>query len=108
MFMHVVQATKGQIKKIEDKYFSNINKLLQSTKCSYDDEDEIYFISVEHFINTSSMSFQVRNNGTKPMFFSLSKGGTRYEVAYPEGKLYENLKRISDKVIADWKEGSEL
>ena len=45
---------------------------------------------------------------SKPTFFSLTKGGTRYDVYYPEGKLFENLKQINDKVIADWKEGSEL
>ena len=108
MLMNVVQATEGQIKKIEDKYFSNLTKLLQSTECSYDDEDNIYFITVKHFINPSSMSFQMRRDGTQPMFFGLSKGGTRYDVSYPEGKLFENLKQIGEKAIAAWKEGSEL
>jgi len=108
MFLNVVQATKEQIEKIENKYFTNINKLLQEVKCSYDSEDNIYFITVPCFFNSSSMSFQVRNSGTTPMFFSLTKGGTRYDVLFPHGKLLYNLQSISDKAIAAWKEGSEL
>lgn len=108
MFLNVVNATAGQIETIENKYFTNIKKLLQTVDCSYDDDDEIYFITVTSFINTSTMSFQVRNNGTTPMFFSLTKGKTRYEIAYPEGKLLENLKDIGKKAIESWAAGSAL
>ena len=105
MFLNVVVATKEQIEKIENKYFAEPTALLDHTKCTYDQEDEIYFIRIKHPELAAVMEFQMRS---KPTFFSLTKGGTRYDVYYPDGKLLEHLRFIGEIAIKNWILGSEL
>ncbi len=104
--MASVNATPGQIEKIEIKYLPT-SASLKDVRCAYDDEDEIYFISgTAFFDDTTHMGWQVRRG--RPMFFGLTRDRTCYKVAYPAGALHDVLKEIGDKAIADWIAGNSL
>jgi len=101
--LNVVTATPEQTEKIAKKYTPTIG----TVKCSYDNEDNIYFLSGKcGLLKNASASWQVRSG--RPMFLEVTKGGTRYDIPYPEVNLFASLKKISDKTIDDWKAGSEL
>ena len=106
-------ATEEQIEKIIEKHLKRVYH------CSYshDDEDGIGFIwcsssllGIDHTTAVLSglpiLQWQVR--GKSPMFFSLQKGGKRYDVYYPEGELLKRLKEITTKTIDAFSKGAEI
>ena len=101
MMLNVVEATKGQIAKIDEKY---IPTTFKKVKVVYNDT---FFITVECL--TYSYEYQVSRDG-EPCFVGLRRGQSRYDINYPEkdSKLYIALKGIADQYIKEWDEGNLL
>lgn len=103
--MNTVQATPGQIEKINQKY---VPGLFSSVNVVYDGEDHIFFITVD--CATYSVACQVMNSRRLPECISVRKGDSRYDVRNPDptSPLYTRLKELSDKAIKDWEDGNLL
>jgi len=109
MLCNVAEATDGQVERINKEYVTKTKFFYE--KCTYDQEDDIYFITVKPSFFDTTISFQVRQKGSHPCFFSLQKGKSRYDISYVDIRhmeLYHKLKIISDRLIKDWNTGNLL
>jgi hypothetical protein len=99
----VINANNEQIQRIYDKH---VKKRCFSLKYSYDDEDDIGFVSFRTF-SGKRVEFQFKND--LPCFVSFyNNGSTRYDIAYPKGDLFHRLKEIGLRAQEKWKKGLDI
>lgn len=113
MMLNRTPASQDQIDKICHKHLKRVYGL----KYSYDGEDDIGFVWCctnpfisDHYnavkMGVGILQWQVRNG--EPMFFSFQKGSASYDVSYPNGKLYERLKKLSNKAKNNFWKGNQI
>ena len=112
MFYNTIEANEDQIEKILKKHLFRV----KDTSYTYDDKDGIGYIhcySATRFggykytpKDYCKMTWQLRGN--RPMFFSLHRENTRYDIYRPEGMVLERLIEISKKAVDKWEKGQEI
>ncbi|MCK9575508.1 MAG: hypothetical protein WC979_02065 [Candidatus Pacearchaeota archaeon] len=111
--LSVSNATAEQIERILEKH---LNKVFHMTY-SHDDEDNIGFVwcsssitGINHYransLGVGILQWQFRGN--TPCFFSLQKGGKRYDVSYPKDDLLKRLTELSIKAKRNFEKGGEI
>lgn len=77
-------------------------------KYSYDDEDDIGFVSCYSILG-AFIQFQFRKQ-KNPMFFSIRPGGNSisYDVSYPDGKLLDRLLELGFKAKDHFWKGGQI
>lgn len=98
----IVSCSSEQIEKIYNKH---LKPLVFDLKYSYDDEDEIGFVSAKS-IWGAKISFQMRRN--TPCFFGLVVENIRYDVNYPKEKMKDRLTELGLKASKDFWEGGQI
>ena len=105
MFYTVIPTSKEQAKKLFDKHCAKI----KSSSFSYDDEDDIGFVSLKTKTGKGIL-YQLR--GDEPMFVEFTGfGRIRYDISYPKelnNDLYEMLKTYGIKAKNNFWEGGEI
>ncbi|MFA5153771.1 MAG: hypothetical protein WC554_14515 [Clostridia bacterium] len=101
-----IPASQEQIDAI---YRKHIKLPVFFANYSYDNEDNIGFVSCYSLLG-AFIEFQVIRNQTTPMFFSIRPGGNNisYDVSYPKGKLLERLTEISNKARDHFWKGGQI
>lgn len=99
-----INASPEQIEKI---YFKHLKCKVLNLEYSYDDDDDIGFVSCYSLLN-GLINFQFRKK--KPCFFSIRPGGNSisYDISYPEGKLLERLTEIGLKAEKNFWDGGQI
>jgi hypothetical protein len=99
-----INASQEQIYKIYQKH---LRFPVFSLKYSYDIEDNIGFVSFYVF-KGHKVNYQIRNN--KPCFveFEMMCSNIRYDIHYPEGKVYDRLKELGIKAQKHFWKGGQI
>jgi hypothetical protein len=100
-----IQSSQEQVDAI---YRKHLVLRVFELKYSYDDEDDIGFVSCYSLLG-ALIEFQFRGQ-KKPMFFSIRPGGNTisYDVSYPEGKLLDRLTELGNKARDHFWKGGQI
>lgn len=97
---------------IDAIYHKHLKLPVFNLKYSYDDEDDIGFVSCYSLLG-AYIEFQFSGQ-KKPMFFSLRPGGfsnvstISYDVSYPDEKLLERLTELGNKARDHFWKGGQI
>lgn len=106
-FWTTINASKEQIEKIYSKHLSGIFFKPLNLKYSYDNDDNIGFVSF-YTLRGHRVEYQFRDH--KPYFveFQMVTGDIRYDIHYPKGPIYDCLKEIGLKAEKHFWKGGEI
>jgi len=99
-----VNASDDQIKKIYNKH---LKFPVFNLKYAYDDEDNLGFVSF-YVLCGHRVEYQFRKQ--KPCFveFQMLSSKIRYDIPYPEGPIFDRLKKLGLKAEKNFWAGGEI
>lgn len=97
----VIESSKEQIEKLYKKHC-----FVVTSSYNYDDEDNVGFVTL-HTLTGKMIEYQFRSG--KPCFVEFTGfGNIRYDIAYPEGKMFDFLKKWGDKAEKHFWKGGQI